>query len=111
MRNWSGNSPTLFSTWRPAGAINGPLPWVHQRHRLPLVFDAPLISNGAVNRIDGSLDLDDPSPLLVPAPLIGLGQFIGQLATIGHYSFSRCGELLNVLLGHFPLQFPMLVHL
>ena len=26
----------------------------------------------------------------------------GQLATIGHYSFSRCGELLNVLLGHFP---------
>jgi hypothetical protein len=37
--------------------------------------------------------------LLVPAPLIGLGQFIGQLATIGHYSFSRCGELLNVLLS------------
>src|SRR6202047_5059429 len=70
---------------------------VHQRHRLPLVFDAPLISNGAVNRTDGSLDLDDPSPLLVPAPRIGLGQFIGQLATIGHYSFSRCGELLNVL--------------
>src|ERR1700738_4851529 len=26
MRNWSGNSPTSFSTWRPAGAINGPLP-------------------------------------------------------------------------------------
>jgi hypothetical protein len=54
-------------------------------------------SADAVNRTDGSLDLDDPSPLLVPAPRIGLGQFIGQLATIGHYSFSRCGELLNVL--------------
>jgi hypothetical protein len=39
--------------------------------------------------------------LLVPAPLIGLSQFIGQLATIGHYSFSRCGELLNVLIGLF----------
>src|ERR1700730_13810797 len=93
MSNRSCNSSTSFSTWRPAGAINGPLPKVHQRHRLPLVFDAPLISNGAVNRIDGSLDLDDPSPLLVPAPLTGLGQFIGQLATIGHYSFSRCGAL------------------
>jgi hypothetical protein len=38
----------------------------------------------------------------VPAPFIRSGHFSGQPATIGHYSLSRCGELLNVLLGHFP---------
>ena len=48
----------------------------------------------------------DPSALFVGFPATmawWLGQFIGQLATVGHYSLSRCGELLNVLLGHFPL--------
>ena len=49
------------------------------------------------------LQVGQTPSLVTSASLTVLSAFIGQLATIGHYSFSRCGELLNVLLGHFPL--------